>query len=450
MGARISGLSGSGFDSKKIVDSLMEVERIPIEAAEQRKKVIDAEKEEFEKLQTFISELDSALNAIKTRSDFFKMKVESSDPDVIEGTVATAAQIGSYEFEIRSLAKNEKELAYGFPDKDETHVGFGYMMIRREDKEPPFELQIDPGSTLQDVANQINDKVTGMRASVINTKIDPNPYRLIVISQESGKEASIAIDSDTTYLEFKEQVKGQNLDILFEDVEVQDEDNNLEDLLDGVTFQVKKAKPGEKVTINVAHDVELTMESIKTFVEKYNQIADYISVQSKVDPGTKRGGTLAGDSSLRYIMRGLQSSFTVPKNTGGKYTLLAQVGITTDAKTGKLNLEDSKVQAALAEDYESVAQLFIKSPQGDGVAALLSSKLRQMNDTTSGVIKSRIRSLDRMIDNQDKLIERKERQLIQKEDSLRRRFGNLETQLAESQSQGSFIAAKLGGGPPKG
>ena len=42
------------------------------------------------------------------------MKVESSHPDILDGEVQGYTIPGNYEFEVRGLAKNEKELAYGF------------------------------------------------------------------------------------------------------------------------------------------------------------------------------------------------------------------------------------------------------------------------------------------------------------------------------------------------
>ena len=83
MPIRMSGVGG-GFDPK-LVDQLIEAEKIPIESAKKRKEKFTTEKAEIEKLNGFINELDSTLNSLKSRTDFFKMKVESSHPDIMEG-----------------------------------------------------------------------------------------------------------------------------------------------------------------------------------------------------------------------------------------------------------------------------------------------------------------------------------------------------------------------------
>lgn len=441
MGVRMPG-STTGLFDPKIVEQLIEVEKIPIETATKRKEKIENEKEEFSNIQGLVSELDTALNKLKTKTDFYQMKIESSHPDIIDGVIEGYALPGTYEFEVRGLAKAEKELAYGFPDKDDTPVGFGYMMIQREDLED-FEVKIKPNSTLQDVVNQINDAGAGVKAMVINTKYKPNPYRLLVISEKSGNEAKIIIDEDTTFLEFKEQVVGRNLDVLFEDVPVTDDDNSLEELVDGVVFNVKRSEPGTRIQVGIVFDVEGTVESIGSFVEKYNALAKAINDQFIVDPKTKRAGPLAGDSAIKSIMRRLQGALIQPMNTGGKFSTLGEIGITTNPKTGELEMDQAKVKQALTEDYESVSKLFIRTQNAVGMAGRMGDSIKNLRDPQVGVLKTRIRALDQIIQNQDQEIEKKERALAQREDSIRRRFTSLESQLAGLKSQGDFLAQRF-------
>jgi flagellar hook-associated protein 2 len=433
----------SGVD-QKLVEQLVEVEKIPIAKAKERREKVVEEKKEVEKLQTMLNELDSATSSLKTQQNFYKLKVESSHPDIIDGVVQNYALPGTYEFEVRGLARSEKELAYGFPDKDQTPVGFGFMLVEREDKDP-FELVIEPGSTLQDVATQINQAEAGIKAMVINTKYTPDSYRLLVISEKSGKESRILIDEDTTFLEFKEQVTGKNLDILFEDVPVQDEDNSLDELVDGVVFNVKRSEPGTRVQVGVVHDVDATLEGIKGFVEKYNGIASFINDQFK-DPRQGEPGLLAADGSIKSVLRQIQGAVYNSPKSDGKYRTLADIGITTDPKSGQLSMDESKVRQALAEDYDSVAGLFIRSQGFAGLGERMSGILRQLRDPGAGMIRSRLRGLESVIRNQDNDISRRERQFEQKEASIRRRFTALEGQMAAMKNQGSFLAQRLGGG----
>ena len=93
---------------------------------------------------------------------------------------------------------------------------------------------------MQDVVQNINGKDLGVKAMVVNTGYKSDPYRLLVISEDSGHEVvKITLDPDTTFLEFKEQVTGRNLEVVFEDVPVTDPDNQLDELISGVNLTVK-------------------------------------------------------------------------------------------------------------------------------------------------------------------------------------------------------------------
>lgn len=441
MGIRMPGMSGI---DPRLVEKLIEVERAPVEQAKKRKEKIVDQKKEVEKLQSYLANLDAACNGIKNRTDFYKFKVDSSHPDIIEGAITGEAMLGSFEFEVRGLARNEKELAFGFPDKNETPVGFGYMQIEREDMEPA-DITIEPGATLDDVAKQINEQDLGVRAMVINTKYYPESWRLLVISEKSGNEARISIDEDTTFLEFQEQVTGRNLDVLFEDVPVTDDDNILEQLIEGLNLTIKRAEPGTRVQVAVNHDLEKTLEAIKVFVEKYNEIAKFAAEQSK-DARSGDPGKLSGDSTVKGVMRQLQMALFPPAPQSSKFQTLAEVGITTNPKTGELKLDEAKVRAALTEDYDAVAQLFIRSKYGDGVGERIADRIKAFRDPAAGMVKRRIKGLEDVITNQDKDIERRERLLDEKQENIKRRFAALEGQMSGLKAQGDFLSARLGGG----
>ncbi|MCX6125402.1 MAG: flagellar filament capping protein FliD [Proteobacteria bacterium] len=435
----------AGGIDPRLVEQLVEAEKIPINAAKQRKQKFVNEKKEFDKLNTHLTELDTSLNALKSRGDFFKMKVDSSHPDIMDGICKTDALVGSYEFEVRGLARSDKQLAYGWPDKDKTAVGFGYLEIQRDDLES-FDLPIEPGSTLTEVAQQINEAGAGVRAMVINTKYNPDSFRLLVVSEKSGEEAKIKIDEDTTFLEFKNQVVGQNLDVLFEDVPVTDIKNQLDELVEGVTFNIKRSEPGTRVQINITYDVDKTIEGIKSFVEKYNQISNFVHKQYQEDPQTGKRGLLSGDSSVKTVMRGLQTTLGGTKTNAGKFQTLSDIGITTDPKSGNLKLDEAKVKSALTEDYEGVSKLFVRGKEATGLADSMATKLKQLRDPTSGAVKSRTKALDNIIKSQDGDIERRERGAVQKEEGIRRRFASLEGQIANLQAQGSVFSGMSKGG----
>lgn len=446
-GMRIN--TGSGIDPK-MVDQLVELERQPIKLAEEHKKTITDEKKLFTDLRGLVSTLGTTLNGMRTRGDFYKLKLESSQPEIIDGSVDNTAPIGSYEVEVKQIAKTHKILTQSFPDKNETPVGFGYMAIELDDGRT-FDIDIDPDhATLEDVASQINSANAGARAIVVNTKEnleneDEENFRLLVISEKSGKEASVYVDPDTTYLEFNEQVKGQNLQMLFEDVPVYNDTNKVTELIPGMVLNVKKSAPGTKVIIKVDYDVDKTVENVKKFVDSYNKVSQFVEGQFKFDTETGKAGPLSKDNSLRTLRRALQSSIQFDVK-GGKYQTLADVGITTDSKTGDLKYDESKLKQALAEDYVGVSKLFIQSENSSGVGVRMSDSVRGLQDARSGVIPSKEREYKRVLEGFDKDIANKERYAAQRAESIRKRFAAVEQLLSNLNSQGQALQRMGGGG----
>ncbi|KAB8038007.1 flagellar filament capping protein FliD [Silvanigrella paludirubra] len=445
-GIRIN--TGSGIDPK-MVDQLVEIEREPIKQVEARKKTIVDEQKLFSDLKGLVSTLGSTLNGMRTKADFYKLKLTSSHPDIIEGTVDNNAPIGSYELEVRHLARSHKLLTQSFEDKDKTAVGFGYMTIEKEDGES-FDVDIDPDrSTLNDVATQINSMDKGVKAIVINTKegiedSDEENYRLLVLSEKSGKEAKVTIDPDTTYLEFKEQITGRNLEMLFEDVKVYNETNKVTELFPGMVLDAKKAEPGTKVNIKIDYDVDKSLENVKKFVESYNKVNEFIEKQFQVDPNTNKAGVLSKDNSLRTLRRTLQSAiqFSLPT---GKYQTLADVGISTDPKTGNLKYDETKAKQALSEDYVGVSKLFIQSDETVGIGIRMSDSVRNLQSQQSGVLPSKDREYKHILENFDKDIAVKNRYAKQKEESIRHQFAVVEQLISGMNAQGQVLQQRLGG-----
>jgi flagellar hook-associated protein 2 len=289
----------------------------------------------------------------------------------------------------------------------------------------------------------------GVKAIVINTKegiedSDEDNYRLLVLSEKSGKEAKVTIDPDTTYLEFKEQITGRNLEMLFEDVKVYNESNKVTELFPGMVLDAKKAEPGTKVNIKIDYDVDKSLENVKKFVESYNKVNEFIEKQFQVDPNTNKAGVLSKDNSLRTLRRTLQSAiqFSLPT---GKYQTLADVGISTDPKTGNLKYDETKAKQALSEDYVGVSKLFIQSEETVGIGIRMSDSVRNLQSQQSGVLPSKDREYKHILENFDKDIAVKNRFAKQKEESIRHQFAVVEQLISGMNAQGQVLQQRLGG-----
>ena len=441
----VGGSMGPADVSGGMIDRLMDADQAPISAAKARQGLLAKEKNEYHSLGAMLGDLDGVLNGLKTPATFRKLAVESSHPDILSGVIDGAALPGSYEFEVKDLAGADRHLAVGFPDVDKTDVGFGWMGVEGRDGKT-HGIVIDQGSTLKDVAAKINDSAAGVRAQIINTGEKVEPFRLLVASETTGEAAKVSLDPDSTFLDFKNIKAAKDLNVKFEDVDIKRSDNKLDDLLDGVKLNVKRADPGTKVTVNVTQDIDKTADGIKAFTDKYNQVARFSNQQFAVDPAAGRPtGNLIGASEMRSVMRSMQASLSAPGALGGKFGSLADIGVTTDAHSGELKVDEQKLKAALASDYDGVSKMFASTEDGDGLAGRMATALKRFKDPVNGVLKQREDGISRVIKDQDKQIENQTRRLDDKRTELTRRFAAMQGQLTGLDAQQQVITAKLGG-----
>ncbi|MNF85353.1 Flagellar hook-associated protein 2 [compost metagenome] len=90
--------------------------------------------------------------------------------------------------------------------------------------------------------------------------------------------------------------------------------------------------------------------SIQKFVDAYNAIANAITSLTKPslddDGNPTVAAALTGDAMPRAILAQMRAVL-VQAGSGDKLTVLSQLGITTDQKTGALNFDTSKFNSAL-------------------------------------------------------------------------------------------------------
>jgi flagellar hook-associated protein 2 len=136
--------------------------------------------------------------------------------------------------------------------------------------------------------------------------------------------------------------------------------NTISDVIDGVTLSLVTAdtSTASKVTVSQG-DASSAKSNIESFVSAYNTVITDLYTTFNYDPENPTGNPLRGD----YTVRGIQASLkdivmnSVPGLTGD-YISLYQIGISADT-TGKLTIDDNKLNGALDADPLSVMKLFI-------------------------------------------------------------------------------------------
>ena len=435
-----------------LVDQLIQAEAIPIKNLENRKGNIQAKMDLTTKLEELLRGIEKNLRELAGTKGFRDMKLNSSDPSIISGVVDPAvAGNGDVSIEVIELAEKASAITNGFPDKDRTEVGVGY--IEFETADGPKEVYIDGGNnTLQGVAEAINRAGIGIKASIINDRADDDaPFKLVVSGSGVGDDNMIEyptiyfLDGDQDFY-FDEEREAKNGVVKIDGFETEISENQLRDIIPGVTIDLLQAEPGKKVRVEVKEDLEVVSGKIDEFVKSMNEVLQFIQTQSRLDANTDTSKTLGGDSLIRTVARRMRSLIQNSQlGVKGDIKRLNQLGIEFN-RSGTLDFNQERFNNALSRGPEQVEAFFAGDGFVTGFIPTLRNTVNTLLNPSFGPITNRKNGFRQRIDRIDDQIERKQNQLTKRELTLKRKFARLEETMSKIKSQGGQVAALGGGG----
>lgn len=437
-----------------IVEQLMDAERIPVKNMETKK----VRQEDLLKLVTDLESKVGGINAnladLVSARGFSDTKLVSGDPSIIDGTVdSNVAPTGDYSIEVLQLAQKPGAVSNGFPDRNETQVGVGY--IKFGTPEGVREVYINSeNSTLEGIAKQINSSGFGLRATVLEDRKDKeNPFKLLVTGLETGDDEQVSfptiymLDGDQD-LYFDESRKAQNAKIKVDGFELEVPSNQVGDIIPGVNLELKQAAPGREVRVFVKENLEAINEKMKKFIEAYNGALSFIQNQHKLQKGANGKeslGPLGGDSLIRSIESTLRRVVQSPQmGVPSHVKTLNELGVEFN-RNGTLNFNQDKFTARLNQDPKGVAAFFRGDGFQTGFIPTVKREVTNMTVSGFGPIGNRKRGIQQKIDRLNEQIGNKERQLERREESLRKKFSDLESKMSQIQNQGNSFAAMTQG-----
>lgn len=447
MGAiRFSGMA-SGLPAN-IVDQIMEAEKTPVKQMEAKKVKEDDKLKLVTDLETKVNDITKNVTELVGIRGFANNKLTSGEPGIVDGTIDPAlVQTGQWQIEVMQLAQKPGAVSTGFPDKDSTQIGVGYLRFNTAEGRKDVYINAQ-NNTLDGVAKAINASNVGVRATVVNDRIDKdNPFKLIVTGLQTGDDKQIEfptvymLDGDRD-ISFEQSKAAQNAKVKIDGFEVEVPENVTSDLIPGVTLDLKQAAPGRPIRINVKEDTEVITGKIKTFVDAYNAALGFIQGQHKLQKGQdgkEHLGPLGGDGLIRSIESTLRRIIQDPQmGLDPSLTRIGDLGVEFN-RNGTLNLNAEKFNKALAANPQGVANFL----RGDGAkTGFITSMKRQVSEIVAGgygPISNRKRGIQSKIDSINQQIDNKERQLTRREETLRRQFSDLEGKMSQLQSQGAAV-----------
>jgi flagellar hook-associated protein 2 len=447
MAIELSGL-GSGFDSSALVTALVDAARAPVNALQSKQQQIQSATTTVSSFSSKLSALRTAAAAISTPGGFSAATATSTDPAVVVSASGTAKP-GNYSVQVMALAKEQRTRTEAQPSGTADLDMAGTLKLT-VGAGSPVDVAIETTDSLADIANKISSSGARVSASVL---FDGTSHRLIVRGLDSGESNTIAFDetglSGPTTLGLSDPANtfqpAQDALIKLDGMPdpIKRPTNSIADVIPGVTLALVKQTTTD-ATVAVSADPKAITTKVQAFVKAYNDVISAGQTAAGYGASTASNAVLASDPAIRRSMDHLAREVTslVPGSTG-KYTTLGSVGVQI-SKDGKLELNASKFEAALAADPSSVERLFVKSTQtgATGVMASISEKVTDLTDSDS-LVQAKIDSLGKQSGRVRKDIEAAERRITAYETQLKRQFTSLDSVMSRYNAVNSGLIASM-------
>lgn len=441
---------GTGLDIKSLVEQLVAAERQPLgRYLNLREAKANAQLSAYGKLKSALATFRDALAGLSSLDKLQKRTATVTPGAILSATTAAAAAPGSYEIEVLALAGAHKLVSTPFASASAV-VGAGTLTVTVNGEAATVEIAA--GSTLANIRDAINDAADnpGVQASIVTAD---DGAHLLLTSTHSGADYAIGIDaaqagSPLEAFEFgagttnsmTQLAAAQDASIEIDGLAVSSASNTISGAIEGVTLNLLDSEPGTIVQLNVGNSATAAEDAVGTFVDAYNALMATVSELTAYDPDTRTAGTLINDPLTRGVKTSLRQALSsVVEATGASFQTLAEIGITTDSD-GQLLLNQTKLDAAIAEDFDAVGRLFADTDAG--VAVRMEAVLDRLIDTDGRIpareetIKSQ---LDRIRDRQENLDLRME--VVRKR--YERQFAAMDTLVAQLNQTSTFIAQQL-------
>lgn len=433
----MNGVSFSGLATglpAELVDQLIEVERAPVYRFQQRITALERTDRAWGEIVTKISGLRTATNHLLLASDYADLWTASSgDEQAIAVEIAgTPTQAGALSFTVTQLAQRQSQTVADTFAGPDAALGGRTLSIGGVDVTPA-------DGTLRGLVEAVNaDGSLGVSARAV--QVSPGQYQLQLTATTSGLPGAFTVDGTGWGAPFTVVREARNAVLDVDGLTVERPSNTFDDLVEGVRITLRQPTAAP-VEVGVARDGEGLAARVTAFVDALNGVLGEVARTTAVG-ADGAGSVLTGDVTARRIAGQLTDALL---RGGGTGTTPYDIGIEI-TREGTFRVDESKLAAAIAGDFEAVRQLFMRPAGGaapaDGLAGRMDRALEGL-EGPSGIIARARASLDGRIDDFTDRIDAFERRLVRREEALRRQFATLERLIGQMNSTSQWLSSQI-------
>lgn len=338
------------------------------------------------------------------------------------------------------------------------------------------DLTVDiAGLNLTDAVAEINSKIADdtnlngkLEAFIVVSDTDPSQSRLemrattgvsnfkMSLEDVVFAEQSVVADATKTTQNDIAHAAYKSLDakITIDGIAATSSSNSFKNVVSGVDITLgADAEVGDKGTLNIARDDASISDNIDQFIKAYNDVVIHLNEAKK--------GPLASEGVIRSVENILRDTlFTPTGDSNDLQNTLASIGITSfvekgwepgetaSSRNGTLEIDRTKLNQMLSEDFEKVA--FIFGNEETGYAARFEQAARRLTADTvvdgeisKGLISTRKTGLSSLIGRIDDRMESTNLRLELLEARLYKQFNAADIISAQFNSTASYLTQQM-------
>ncbi len=241
-------------------------------------------------------------------------------------------------------------------------------------------INVAKGSSLSDIANQINSQGLTLTASVVTDTSGAH----LQLSATGSNTVSMSRDPVLTLTQAS---AAQNASLTLDGVPVSSTSNTVTGAIPGVTLALQGASPGTSSTVTIAADTTQIVSAINQYVTDYNSAVTLVNSQFQYSTTNQSEGTLGTDSTVRSLQSALEGlatykSTSAPASASSSISTLASLGIAMN-NDGTLSINSDTLQQAVQNNPSGV-QRFFQGSSLNGFAKAASTALNSFTNPANG------------------------------------------------------------------
>lgn len=473
---------GAGMDTATMLEKIKAAEQIRLKPYTLMQNNYKSKISAWGTLSSSMSALQGSVKKL-TNDAFNTLSVSTNK--AFSAKAGTGADADTHAIHVEQLAVAHKLKTEAFDASDERlgaqNGATRTITITNGDGKTTTVTLADDETSLDQIAKAINKQDGGAKASVQRTT---DGYQLVLSAKNTGTDGKMKVEvsgdtqlgdilntsnggkgsgePDASLDKMSQVTAAQNAKLTVDGMDYERSSNNISDIISDVTLELKaKSETADPEQLTLTRDSSAIKTSVKDFVEKYNALLKLTTAASKYVPNETAGlkdediatqngqnGALMGDSTLRGMVSELRSTVNgVYGENDADVRALADLGIKIDAASGQMTLNESKLDTAIADNPDAIADMFMGRGETEGLATKLSTIVEKYvgnpDTKTEGIIKTSTEGLDAQVKIMQTQLDKTQKLIDAQVERYKVQFQNLDSTMSKMNSLSNSMASML-------